>query len=250
VTDFEKLRIAKDDGAGNWIDIGGSGTANITGTIESTTDITTFSNFVLANDVTGDNTIPVELSSFIASVSGNYVLLNWSTGSENNNYGFEIQRSLGNGENKIWENVGFVKGIGSSTAPQNYSFKDKLTEVNGFYFYRLKQIDFDGSFKYSDIVEVITSPLNFELLQNYPNPFNPATTINYSIAKREHVSLKVFDIIGNEVATLVNEIQEPGIYDTDFDSNSGKMQNLTSGIYFYQLRTKSFVQTRKMILIK
>ncbi len=253
VTDFAKLRIAKDDGAGNWVDLGGSGTANTTGTIESTTNFTSFSNFVLANGLTGNNFIPVELTSFTASVSGSYVLLNWSTATETNNYGFEIQRSFRANENRIWEKVGFVNGVGSTITPQNYSFKDKFTALNGSYSYRLKQIDFDGSFTYSNEINVVTEmPRVFSLSQNYPNPFNPVTNIDYTLPADSKVKIEIFSLIGEKIAELVNEEQTAGYYTYQV---SVQDLNLTSGIYVYKLTAvsesnKLFSQSRKMILLK
>ncbi|WP_337873532.1 T9SS type A sorting domain-containing protein [Ignavibacterium sp.] len=203
--------------------------------------------------------IPVELTSFTAKSMDNNVHLNWTTATELNNKGFEIQRSvIPNGaRNLSWEAAGFVSGKGTTTEPQNYSFVDKnLTSDK--YAYRLKQIDFDGSFEYSDIVEVeINKPEEFILEQNYPNPFNPATKIKFKIpasslnpfAKGEgtFTSLKVFDVLGNEVAVLINEFKQSGYYEIEFDASK---YNLTSGIYFYQLKAGSFIETRKTVYNK
>jgi hypothetical protein len=93
-------------------------------------------------------------------------------------------------------------------------------------------------------------PNNFHLEQNYPNPFNPSTTIKYSIPTSEFVTLKVFDVLGNEVATLVNEEKPAGSYEVEFNSHSGSVRNLTSGVYFYILQAGSFTQTKKLILMK
>jgi hypothetical protein len=188
--------------------------------------------------------IPVELTSFTASVINNDVTLNWNTATELNNKGFDIERT-GTSLQQIWGKIGFVPGFGTTTEPHSYSFIDSELE-SGKYLYRLKQIDFDGSFEYSDEVEIeISIPLKYELTQNYPNPFNPSTTIKYSIPKAVTVQLKVYDVLGNEVATLVDEYKPAGTYEVEFDASG-----LTSGIYFYQLKTEGFVETKKMILMK
>ncbi|MCL6495757.1 MAG: VCBS repeat-containing protein, partial [Ignavibacterium sp.] len=156
--------------------------------------------------------VPVEITSFTASVIANDVHLNWSTATETNNRGFEIHRSviLNGVRNPVWESVGFVKGNGTTTEPKNYSFVDEGL-ASGKYVYRLKQIDYDGSIEYSDIVEAtINVPEKFELDQNYPNPFNPTTKISWQSPVSSWQTLKVYDILGNEVATLVDEEKPAG----------------------------------------
>ncbi|KAB2843814.1 MAG: T9SS type A sorting domain-containing protein, partial [Ignavibacterium sp.] len=186
--------------------------------------------------------IPVELTSFTASSIGNSVNLIWNTATELNNSGFEIQRKSNNSE---WNNIGFIAGFGTATDPKSYSFIDNNLKV-GSYSYRLKQIDFDGSFAYSHIVNVeITAPLQFSLEQNYPNPFNPATMINYSLAKDELVKISVFNLLGEKVATLVNTNQKAGSYELKFDASL-----LSSGIYFYSIEAGDFKAVRKMMLMK
>ncbi len=186
--------------------------------------------------------IPVELTSFAgSSVSGN-VELSWTTATELNNSGFEIQRSA-DGYN--FAKIGFVSGYGTTTDPKTYSYIDNSTGT-GTYFYRLRQIDFNGAYTYSGTIEVgVTAPTVFALEQNYPNPFNPSTMISYSIPQSSFVTLKVYDIIGNEVATLVNQIQSAGRYDIRFDAS-----NLSNGVYLYSIKTDNFTSTKKMILIK
>ena len=197
--------------------------------------------------------IPVELVSFTSSIINNTVGLNWITATELNNSGFEIQRSLsptpslkeGALENSNWETIGFVNGNGTSTEVHSYSFVDQ-NPIVGTSFYRLKQIDFDGTFDYSNIVEVVYGAVaEFALEQNYPNPFNPTTKIKYSIKEKGNVELKIFDLLGSEIATLVNEDKTPGNYEVFFDAS-----NLSSGVYLYTIKSGTFVQTRKMLLMK
>ena len=189
---------------------------------------------------------PVELTSFTVSINQNSVTLNWQTATETNNQGFQIERRKTQDERSDkWNAIGFVNGNGTTTEPQSYSFIDKNLET-GKYQYRLKQIDFDGSFEYSNIIEVeIYSPTEFSLSQNYPNPFNPATNIQYAISSRQLVTLKVYDVLGKEVAILVNEEKPAGSYDVEFNAS-----NLASGIYCYQLKAGDFIQSKKMILLK
>ncbi len=188
------------------------------------------------------NPIPVELVSFAANKSDNRIILNWITATETNNKGFEVLRSFDNG---AWETIAFINGNGTSTELHKYSYTD-INVNNGFYSYKLKQIDYDGSYKITDVIEVEFNVLNnFELSQNFPNPFNPITTINYTISDDNLVSLKVFDILGKEVSSLVNEYQKKGKYSVKFDAI-----NLPSGIYFYQLNSGNFSSVKKLMLVK
>jgi photosystem II stability/assembly factor-like uncharacterized protein len=186
--------------------------------------------------------IPVELISFNASVNGNDVILDWVTVSEVNNLRFEILRLA---QNDIWEMVGFVDGSGTTSESKYYSFIDRDL-ISGKYSYRLKQIDFDGSFEYSDIVEAeVASPNEFFISQNYPNPFNPSTTIRYKIPFAGFVSLKIYDVLGNEILILVNEEKPAGSYEVKFNAS-----DLPSGIYLYKLQAGSFFEMKKMTLLK
>ena len=194
-----------------------------------------------------DQSVPVELVSFMAELNENCVILNWITATETNNSGFEIQRKTADVE---WEKIGFVEGHGTTTEIQHYIFTDN--DVNpGKYQYKLKQIDYNGAFEYSDIVEVEILFVNeFSLSQNYPNPFNPSTTIKYTVPQTAQVQIKVFDVLGNEIETLVNEEKQSGTYEVEFNSHSGNVRNLPSGVYFYQLRAGNFIESKKMILLK
>jgi len=195
----------------------------------------------------GSTPLPVELSSFSASLLNSAVKLSWRTETEVNNFGFEIQKAVNPASTiKSWELTGFVEGGGNSNSPKNYSFNDADISGANLIYYRLKQIDNDGSYSYSPEVEVdLTSPDNYSLGQNYPNPFNPSTKINYKIARNEHVNLSVYNVLGKEIAVLVNELQSPGSYAIVFSAD-----DLPDGVYFYKLETPSFTKTSKMILMK
>ena len=186
--------------------------------------------------------IPVELTAFNASVNKNDVVLNWTTATELNNFGFEIQRSANSGE---YTSLGFINGKGTTTEMNQYSFTDKTVDA-GNYTYRLMQKDYDGTFAYSQEIEVeIDLPLDYSLDQNYPNPFNPTTTIRYAIPEDNFVSIKLYDVLGNEVITLVNEQKQAGRYEMLFNAS-----NISSGVYYYQISSGSFTQTRKLMLMK
>ena len=144
-----------------------------------------------------------------------------------------------------WEKIGFVEGHGNSNSPKTYSYSDN-TVTSGDYYYRLRQVDIDGQFEYSDVVEVnIAAPNKFELAQNYPNPFNPKTSIQFSLTDAANVSLLVYNTIGQQVAELINQRLEAGTYDREFDAT-----NFNSGVYIYVLKTEKATITRKMILMK
>ena len=189
--------------------------------------------------------VPVELLAFTASINNSGVQLLWSTASELNNQGFEIQRSVDNEDN--FATVGFVEGKGSSSEISYYSFTDR-PDLNGSHqlYYRLKQVDFDGTFKYSNVVNVnYNVPVEFALNQNFPNPFNPSTRITYFIPKESFVSIKIYDFLGREVKTLVSDFQSTGSYEIVFDAS-----DLPSGTYFYNLTAENYSATKKMLLLK
>ncbi len=185
--------------------------------------------------------IPVELASFSASLVKGDVILTWKTATEINNRGFEIERGI-NGQ---FTTVGFIPGAGTTTENQSYTFTDKQV-LAGSHSYRLKQIDFDGSYSYSNTIEVdVTTPLTFNLSQNYPNPFNPTTKINYSVPFDSKVTISVYSVTGELVMELVNDNVSSGSYSVDFDGS-----NLASGMYIYKMTAGSFTQTNKMMLMK
>ena len=196
-----------------------------------------------------DNVLPVELTSFSATTIGKDVKLNWNTATEINNYGFEVERSVVKGE---WDKIGFINGNGNSNSPKNYSFVDNNLPAGrqgvsaGKYSYRLKQIDNDGQFEYSKTIEVdMNGVKKYELSQNYPNPFNPTTTISYILPQSGMVRLTLYNILGQEIRTLVNEVKEAGTHTFNFDAS-----DLNSGVYVYKIESGSFTQTKKMTLVK
>jgi len=195
-----------------------------------------------------DATVPVELTSFTTQYVGNTTQLNWTTASELNNLGFDVQRST---DGYDFVTIGFVLGKGTTTEIQNYSYVDKTTSPNINYAYRLKQIDFNGSYNYSEVINLGESnPLNFELLQNYPNPFNPSTTISIGLPVKSDVTLDVYNIVGERVLSLYNGELAAGNYNYTVDAS-----NLTSGIYIYVLNAvgedgKNSTLSRKMTLLK
>lgn len=211
--------------------------------------ITSFSDFTLGRN---EAALPVELTSFTASKKNNSVQLKWSTATEINNYGFEIEKTVHTSTPLSvtrWEKIGFVEGGGNSNSIIEYSFTDTKLFGGSKFIYRLKQIDNEGTFSYSDEINVEVVPNKFELSQNYPNPFNPGTKIRYSIPNIgsgfAQTVLKVYDVLGNEVATLVNEEKPAGVYEVVFDPI-----NLSSGIYIYKLQVAEFILAKKMTLIK
>ena len=225
--------------------------ANNTLYIDNTVAYATYNYRITAFNSFGQSTysniaqvvVPVELTSFIATIKDAGVLLEWTTATEINNMGFEIQRN----SSATWETIGFIEGKGTTSEITNYQFFNDLSELNNSINlkYRLKQIDFNGVFSYSDIVEVEFVPENYSLSQNYPNPFNPSTSISFTITKSTFVTLKIFNILGSEITTLVNQVTPSGKYEIKFDA-----KNLPSGIYLYTITAGEFVDTKKMLLMK
>ncbi len=189
------------------------------------------------------NIIPVELTSFSASVIGSSVMLSWSTATELNNSGFEVQRKT---DNSDWKTLSFITGHGTTTQPQSYSYTDNTVQAGIKYYYRLRQNDFDGKFSFSNVIEIDISALkDYTLEQNYPNPFNPSTKISFSIPKAGNVKLTIYNQIGEVVEQLVNQQLEAGTY--FYSWNAG---NHSSGIYLYELQADGYKETKKMSLIR
>jgi glucose/arabinose dehydrogenase len=216
---------------------------------------TSFSGY--SNEVTVFTLVPVEMGSLNLKQNENKVFLNWTTFSETNNKGFEVFRMIQNDEthNKfgIFSLIGFVQGKGTTTSKNDYKFIDNLDQqfLSGKVFYKLKQIDYNGNYVFTDaaVLDFMSSPQSFELFQNFPNPFNPVTKIKFAVPsdleKGSVISLKVYDVLGNEVAALVNEIKPTGIHTVEFDGSK-----LTSGIYFYKLQSGDFKISKKLLLLK
>jgi hypothetical protein len=188
------------------------------------------------------NVVPVELTSFAANAFDQNVELNWITATEINNQRFEIERKTAESQ---FRTIGYISGHGTTTEQQTYSFVDKKLET-GKYFYRLKQFDFNGSFEYSNEIDVdVNALLTYDLKQNYPNPFNPNTLIKYSVAKDGFVNVSIFNLLGEKVATLVDNNMKAGSYEVNFDASF-----LSSGIYFYSIEAGDFKAVRKMVLMR
>jgi hypothetical protein len=187
--------------------------------------------------------LPVELTSFTGNWNGTNVTLKWETATELNNYGFEIEKKT---ELTGWYEIGFVNGNGTKQSPSSYKFNDSKINQPGKYSYRLKQIDNNGTYEYSQVVEMSLNPANgFVLEQNYPNPFNPSTKIRFSIPKSSMLKLSVYNVIGEEIAVLAD-----GYYDAGYHEVNFKAQNLPSGVYLYKLQYEGLIQMKKMLLLE
>ncbi len=200
-----------------------------------------------------DVPLPVELTSFNAAVKNADVILNWGTATEVNSYGFEVERasSLTSPPQK-WQKIGFVQATGNSSSPKEYNFTDrKLNSAK--YNYRLKIIDNDGTFKYSDVVQAeILIPKEYSVSQNYPNPFNPKTRIDYQLPLDSKVTIELYSIAGEKVATIISKDLSAGYYTTEI--NSGAL-NLSSGVYLYKITAinqaaDAFVKVKKLMIMK
>ncbi len=231
--------MKRSDPTGKWVCLN----TTLSGNYLVATGLNDFSDFAIG----GSEPLPVELSSFVSVINGNSVTLNWSTSTETNNAGFDIERSAVNGS---WSKIGSVSGNGTSTTPHSYSYTDRAV-ASGKYNYRLKQTDFNGNFEYHNLGSevIIGVPAKFDLAQNYPNPFNPSTKINYDLPADGKVAIRLFDMSGKEVALLVNEVKTAGYHTVNFNAS-----NLSSGVYFYSISVEAngnnFTATKKMMLVK
>ncbi len=195
----------------------------------------------------GESPLPVSLAIFTSSINKRNVKLKWTTYSEENNAGFEIQRSAFSGRPSEWMNAGFVSGQGTKSSPTDYGFEDRKLEA-GKYNYRLKQVDRNGNFQYHELAgEVeVGVPSGFELSQNYPNPFNPATKIDFALPVDSKVTLAIYDLTGREITRLLNnEFKTANYYTANFNGGS-----LSNGVYFYRILTDKYTMTKKMVLVK
>ncbi len=236
--------VRTNNGGAQWV-VQPSGTTNLLTSvsfIDNYTGIIAGEGGLILKTVNGGS-IPVEFISFDARTEENIIVLIWSTATETNNFGFEVERKK-QLEGSKWITIGFVKGSGTTTKTNEYSFTDNELET-GDYIYRLKQVDLDGSFNYSNEIVISVKNYTYLLTQNFPNPFNPSTSLTYSISEFGKVTIKVFDVLGNEIETLVNEEKPAGNYELTWTAT-----NLPSGVYFYRIQAGNFVQTMKMLLMK
>ena len=208
-----------------------------------TTNTDISANGVQDATVEGNTALPVELASFTATTNRNAVSLNWSTATETNNAGFDVERKAATATE--WTKVGNVAGNGTTSEVRNYTFTDRAN--TGTYNYRLKQLDVNGNFEYFNLSNEIEVgvPNSFDMSQNYPNPFNPSTKINYDLPVDGNVSIVLYDLTGRQVASIVNEVKTAGYYTVSFNAS-----NLASGMYFYRISASNFVSTKKMVLVK
>ncbi len=195
-----------------------------------------------------DNITPVELTSFTAELSGQAVVLNWTTTTEINNQGFEIERHT---TTSNWETIGYIPGFGTTSEPKTYSYTDDKI-VTGTYTYRLKQVDYDGTFRYSDEVEVEVdfAPSDYALFQNYPNPFNPTTDVRFQVPETGEVTIKIYDMLGQVVSTLFAGEVVSGTYTANWNGLNDAGVQMSSGSYIYKMVAGDFVQSKKMVLLK
>ena len=187
--------------------------------------------------------LPVELVGFKGEYINNKVIITWETATETMNYGFDLERSV---NSNSWIKIKFIPGNGNSNSPKYYDYIDTELHSPGVFKYRLKQIDTDGSFEYSNEILInVNTPEHFLLEQNYPNPFNPNTTIYYSVPVKSFVKINIYDVLGNEVATLIDEENSEGIYEISFNA-----RGFSSGIYYYSMEANEFIDVKKMVILK
>ncbi len=199
-----------------------------------------------SNTDLNDIPLPVNLQSFNSNISGNNVKLLWKTVEEINNSGFDVERAEVRSQNLEFSKIGFVEGKGTKNTSTSYSFEDKNLQ-SGKYKYRLKQIDYNGNYEYFELngeVEVGV-PNKFDMSQNYPNPFNPVTKINFDLPENGLVNIRLYDMLGREVAVIVNEVRSAGYHTVQFDASK-----LSSGVYFYKMNAGKFSGVKKMSIIK
>ena len=245
ITNENDIRIAKRDG-GPWTHIAGS-TVNTTNKTVTATGLTSFSDFALSDN---SDPLPVQLSSFTASVSNRDIALNWKTETEVNSAKFVVERKHKDNE---WTSIAEVKASGNSNSPKEYSYLDKKLN-SGVYEYRLKMIDNDGTYSYSDVVEGnVDLPKEYGISQNYPNPFNPTTKIDYQLPFDSKVMVELYSITGEKVGELFNGLNEAGYYTLEVNGSSLR---LASGVYIYRILATNltngqvYMNVKKMMMIK
>ncbi len=202
--------------------------------------------WAIDNLVIQGNPVPVELTSFTANTDQDKITLSWETATEKNNAGFDIERSA---DKKNFTKIGNIQGKGTTTEKNTYTYVDKIS-AGGKFYYRLKQIDFNGTFTYSNVLEISALPTVFSLSQNYPNPFNPSTTIKFQLPQKERVVLEIYNTLGERVKTLVDDIKEPGFYESKWDGTNNNNINVATGVYIYRIMAGKFVMAKKMMFLK
>jgi hypothetical protein len=208
-----------------------------------------------------DLSLPVELSAFTATISGDNVILKWRTETETNNVGFSIYRS--EAKDGKYTRVAFVSGAGSTPMPTDYQFIDQNAEAGKTYFYYLEDVDVTGEKNKSNTIKVVVPPAKpaqpipkvFRLLQNYPNPFNPETWIPFDLAADANVIIRIYDMNGQLVRQFDLINQKAGSYldkktAAYWNGKDQLGQSVSSGIYFYTLKAGDFVATRRMVILK
>lgn len=205
-------------------------------------------NIIINGSFSGEGTIctgalPVTISLFNALSNKNNVKLTWKTETELNNSGFDVERKIETGD---WIKLAFINGSGTTNQPVEYNYEDKKL-MPGKYFYRLKQIDYNGNYEYFDLplYVLISKPKEFSLGQSYPNPSNPKCNIDFQLPERTLVNISVYNMLGQLVAAIVNDEKDAGVYTVEFDGS-----NLSSGTYIYRITAGSFTEVKKMILVK
>jgi hypothetical protein len=212
-----------------------------------TGNVNSFSDFTAA----AESGLPVELNSFYAAIFNNHIKLTWTTSTEIDNYGYDVERKkIENNFENNWDKIAFIPGAGNSNSTKNYSYTDKNL-LPGNYQYRLKQLDNSGAYEYSFTLEtVLNPPAEFSLSQNYPNPFNPTTQIRFELPLTSMVDLKIYDILGREIKTLVKGELNPGTYAYEWDGRNNFGTPVSSGMYRYRITAGNFSETKKMMLLK
>jgi hypothetical protein len=254
VNDYLNLRIAKDDGAGNWIDIGGTGTANSTGSVTSTTNFTSLGDFTLANANGGDNSLPVTLSAFSALAENGAILLRWITESELENSAFILERSE---DKNNFVKIAEIPGQGNCSQRTEYAWTDENVIAEQIYYYRLSDLDYNGKITIYNTISVSAENViaeHFALYPNYPNPFNPQTTIRFDVpatdGRMRNIKLQVYNVLGQLVNSLYEGEISGGHYEMKWNGKDNHGLPQPSGVYLIHFQSQQFEQTKKITLLR